>query len=155
MKRETNMLAIVVLLLGLATVGFAQELDNQPRPDFTSGVLGAQLIAWSEMQELQPVQQPAPKPVPPPEQQPEQPRPDQQQSGQAAGAPSSPQSSVRTLTGTIIKDGDVYVLKTETATYQLDDQKKAKQYAGQQVKVVGTLDPSSKLIRIETLELIS
>ncbi len=54
--------------------------------------------------------------------------------------------------GTVAKAGKHYVLKTESGTYQLDDQAKAKQFAGKQVTVSGTLDKSSGRIRVSDIQ---
>jgi hypothetical protein len=45
-----------------------------------------------------------------------------------------------------------YVLKTDTATYQLDDQAKAKRFSGKQVTVNGTLDQSSSTIKVSDIQ---
>jgi hypothetical protein len=38
------------------------------------------------------------------------------------------------------------------ATYQLDDQEKPKEFAGQKVKVTGTYDKATKTIHVETIK---
>jgi len=38
------------------------------------------------------------------------------------------------------------------STYDLDDQERARQYEGKQVQVIGTLDPSSKLIHVQDIK---
>jgi hypothetical protein len=40
-------------------------------------------------------------------------------------------------------------------SYQLDDQEKAKQFEGKQVKVVGKLDLDTNLIHVENIEAVS
>jgi len=60
------------------------------------------------------------------------------------------QQSTQNFEGKIKKSGDKLVLQdasTQTA-YQLDDQDKAKQYEGQKVKVVATMDPSTNTLHI-------
>ena len=64
------------------------------------------------------------------------------------------QDAAKPFSGTIVKEKGKYVLK-DTATnmsYQLDDQDKAKQYEGKQVKVTGKLDASSNQIKVESIE---
>jgi len=46
--------------------------------------------------------------------------------------------------GTIVRDGDTYVLKAGNAKYLLDSQKKTKTYKGKDVNVTGTLDKGEK-----------
>lgn len=56
--------------------------------------------------------------------------------------------------GTIVKEKGKLVLKDTAAniSYQLDDQDKAKQYEGKQVKVTGKLDMNANLIHVESIE---
>jgi Protein of unknown function (DUF5818) len=52
--------------------------------------------------------------------------------------------------------GGKLVLKDMAGTtYQLDDQQKAKKFAGKEVKVVGSLDTSSNTIHVENIDLSS
>lgn len=57
-------------------------------------------------------------------------------------------------TETCIKMGGKYVLYDAASkkTYQLDDQNKVKQFAGQNVKVTGTLDNAGEKIHITNIE---
>jgi uncharacterized protein DUF5818 len=115
----------IFLLLGCAA--FAQEgrvrAQNLPSNE---------LIAWSEMQ--------SPEPVPP-----------ALQNTAAAGQNAAP--AVHTVTGSISKDGDSYVLKvSDTTSYKLDDQNKAKQYEGQKVRVTGEVDLNTNQIHVQKIE---
>jgi len=81
----------------------------------------------------------------------------QKREAQSANQPAqeTPQQepAAQTLTGTIIKDGSRYVLKVSgTSTYQLDDQDKAKQFEGKQVKVNGSLDKATSTIHITDIQ---
>jgi Protein of unknown function (DUF5818) len=55
--------------------------------------------------------------------------------------------------GTILKDGDAFVLKTGNRTYLLDSQKKAKNYQGRDVQLTGTLDNDEKSIHVEKIKM--
>ena len=59
--------------------------------------------------------------------------------------------------GTIVKEKGQLVLKDTAAnvSYQLDDQDKAKQFVGKQVKVTGKLDSNTNLIHVENIEAAS
>jgi|SRR5579863_2017681 uncharacterized protein YdeI (BOF family) len=59
--------------------------------------------------------------------------------------------------GTIMKEKGRLVLKdtTTNVSYQLDDQDKAKQFVGKQVKVTGKLDLDTNLIHVDSIELTS
>jgi uncharacterized protein DUF5818 len=50
--------------------------------------------------------------------------------------------------GTIVKDGDAYVLKAANEKYLLDSQKKAKNYKGKDVQITGTRRVSTTLIHM-------
>jgi hypothetical protein len=114
------------------------------------------------MQKPQPVlQRPEPVPVPdsnadkqsgPTEDTPrQQPAPDTRAPAQEKQGPAA-----QTLSGTVIKLGNNYVLKTtDKQTYELDDQGKAREYEGKQVRIAGSLDRTTNLIRITSIELIS
>lgn len=56
------------------------------------------------------------------------------------------------FSGTVVKVAKHYALKTDNMTYQLDDQTKAKQFAGKQVHVSGTLDKSTSMIRVTDIQ---
>ncbi len=45
-----------------------------------------------------------------------------------------------------------YVLETKTKVYKLDAQVLAEPWAGQKVRVVGTLDPKTNVITVEKIE---
>jgi hypothetical protein len=159
MKHWTMLVAIALLFGG---VSLAQELAARPDPSAGDGILGPRLIAWSEMQKPQPVpQRPEPVPVPnsnadkqagPTEDTPkQQPAPDAKAPAQEKLGP-----AVQTLSGTVIRLGSKYVLKTaDKQTYELDDQDKVREYDGKQVKIVGSLDRTTNMIHITSIELIS
>jgi hypothetical protein len=66
------------------------------------------------------------------------------------------QPAARMFTGTIVKDRGKYVLKVASGTaHQLDDQQKARQYNGKEVKLVGTLDENQRSVNVVSIELIS
>lgn len=64
------------------------------------------------------------------------------------------QQPVQKFQGTIVKSKDKYILqdKTSGATYQLDNQDKAKEFAGRDVRVTGTLDPSTNTIQVSDIQ---
>jgi uncharacterized protein DUF5818 len=73
-----------------------------------------------------------------------------QQSSQAQ----QQQAPVKTFTGKISKSGQQFVLEDPAtkAAYQLDDQKKAKQYENKNVRVTGTLDADGNIIHVQSIE---
>jgi hypothetical protein len=154
MKRVTSLLATLIFVLATVPLMCTQDLQSQSGPELPSNILGPQLIAWSQLQKPQPM----PQPLPPPDrpvQQPDQP-PDQQAAHPANPQAPPQQPGAQTFTGTIVKDGNTYLLKvSRNIVYQLDDQEKAKQYEGKQVRVEGTLDANGNSLHIISIEGIS
>jgi flagellar basal body-associated protein FliL len=81
---------------------------------------------------------------------PQQQQPSQTQPSTDAPSQASP-SQAQPFTGMVVKEGDKYVLQSSGMTYQLDDQEKAKKFEGQQVKVNGDLDKSTRTIRVSDI----
>ena len=75
----------------------------------------------------------------------------QMQSSPTQASPEAP-SQESSFSGTVVKVGRKYVPKTDTATYQLDDQEKAKQFEGKQVKVSGSLDKATGTLHITDIQ---
>jgi hypothetical protein len=48
--------------------------------------------------------------------------------------------------------GGDFVLSSKDDIFRLDNQEKAKQFAGMKVKITGTFDPKSKTIAVDTIE---
>jgi Protein of unknown function (DUF5818) len=149
MRRLIVLAAFCILVGGLAP---AQQPPIQPAAWTSDGILGPQLIAWSEMQKPKPVPQ-QPQPLPPP---------DNQQPPSSSEAPPNPpqpdsqQPATQSITGTVAKVSGKYVLETEdNSAYQLDDQDKAKQFEGKRVKVKGTLDRTTSTIHVTSIELLA
>lgn len=61
----------------------------------------------------------------------------------SAGTPGASQ----TFTGTVVKQGDKYVLKDDAGkTYDIDHQSDVAKFEGKRVRVQGTLDPNGKIM---------
>jgi hypothetical protein len=156
MKHWTFVAAFSLLLV--AGVSFAQEQSPaRPAPGQNEHILGPQLIAWSEMQKPQPVpQQPQPLPAPDSKANQTAPAPDSKSDSKAEPEPDAQQSTAQSISGTIVKAGGKYVLETaDNMAYQLDDQDKASQYEGKHVKITGTLDRTTGILHVRTVELMS
>ncbi len=80
-------------------------------------------------------------------QQPQQPQMPQEQMPESRAAKTS------TFTGTIVKSGDTYALQTSAGTvYRLDNSSQAKQFAGKEVKVIGQLNPQTRVIHVSSIQ---
>ena len=56
----------------------------------------------------------------------------------------------QTFTGTVVQQGDKYVLQSEKGTvYDIDHQDQVKKFEGKRVRVHGTLDASGKMIHVQ------
>jgi hypothetical protein len=146
-KRRTSLVSALIFLSAMLPALLAQDLKSQPTPMLPSEILGPQLVAWSQLQKPQPIPQPMQSPG----------RPSQQAEQQPAQSyPAQPSPAAQTFTGTIVKDGGKYILKTSgTNVYELDDQERAKQYDGKQVKIAGTLDATGNSLHVTSIELLS
>ena len=161
MKRELTPLILPLFLLFVFAAGFAQQdTTNTARRSPRAQKPGSYLIVWTETQAPEPAPQPSgrqtPSPDPKPETQtPPQPSGSRPESSQAQG-PAQAQPAAQSFTGTISKEGDTYVLKvSDTSSYKLDDQDKAKEYEGKRVAVFGVLDTNSNVIRVQKIEPVS
>ena len=129
MKKLITIMATMALAMMLSVVTFAQQDQSappsaqQPTSDMQNG------------QQSSPDQQGAPQPSSP--------------SQDSSSSMQTSQGS--SFTGTVVKASGKYVLKTSDMNYQLDDQKKAKQFVGQQVKVNGSLDSNTSTIHVSDI----
>ena len=68
----------------------------------------------------------------------------------APADPTAASTDSQTFAGTVVKQGDKYVLKDEAGhTYDIDHQDEVKKFEGKKVKVQGTLDPTGKKIMVK------
>ncbi len=67
------------------------------------------------------------------------------------------QEDTKTFSGTVAKQGDVYVLadKANKTNYQLVDSKKVGEFIGKNVKVTGTLDAENLMIHVQDIQEIA
>ena len=134
MKKLITVMATMALAMALCAVSFAQQ-DQSAQPSAqqpSSGMQNGQQTS-TDQQSAQP-----------------------SSPSQSPDSSSAMQNSQGTaFTGTVVKAAGKYVLKTSGMNYQLDDQDKAKQFVGQQVKVNGTLDSSTSMIHISDISPLS
>ena len=87
-------------------------------------------------------------------QDPASPNPNAQQQPMPQPDGQKPAAENATFTGKIVRSGGKLVLTDADGktSYQLDDQKKAKEFVNQNVKVTGVLDASTGTIRVSAIE---
>jgi hypothetical protein len=136
-------------LLALSPLLRAQD-SQKPSPAFPGEIVGPPLVAWSVVQQPHPIPATSPSSANGASDN----RAQQSQPGQPTDSPQQP--SAQTFTGTIAKDGGAYILKvTESVTYQLGEDGKAKSYEGKQVRIAGKLDAKNNVLYITNIELLS
>jgi hypothetical protein len=139
----------MILLLGLLPVAWAQSQSQQPSPpDPTAQAPASQAPTtpptFPEGTKQSPEQPSTSAPDHSSTQHPET-------SGSTTASSSATQGS-RTFVGQIILSNNSYKLRSGDEEYKLDDQSKAKEYAGKDVKVTGDLDRQNKTIHVDRIE---
>ena len=79
------------------------------------------------------------------------PSPDPKQQHGAAPSTATLQKP-RPFMGTIVRQKDGYVLRAGDLEYRVDDQSKARRFAGRNVKIMGTFDKTNNTIHMQTIE---
>ena len=70
--------------------------------------------------------------------------------------PNQNSSKTATFTGTVVKDGEQYVLRDSSGSvYKLDDSSRAQAFEGKTVKVTGRLDADSKMIHVDSIQALA
>ncbi len=67
------------------------------------------------------------------------------------------QEATKTFSGTVMKQGDAYVLSdgASKTNYELDGSKKVSEFVGKAVKVTGTLDAENLTIHVQSIQEIA
>ena len=69
---------------------------------------------------------------------------------QSGSADSGAAAGTQTFSGTVVRQGDKYVLKDDSGkTYDIDHQDEVKKFDGKRVRVQGTLDASTNKIMVK------
>jgi cytoskeletal protein RodZ len=143
--QSLSFLATLAIAIGMISWGSALQAQNTP--------------STSTPDQTTPQTQPVPSPEMPPASQ-QTPSASQQPSSQSpdANAPQSGSKSsdsgatatgtdTQTFSGTVVKQGDKYVLKDDTGkVYDIDHQTDVAKFEGKRVRVQGTLDANGKIL---------
>ena len=152
MKKLIGVFATVALSMALLPVAFAQQDQSPQDPAAQPSTTQPGTTQPSDQQQpdatpqASPSQQPDMTPQSSPSQ--DTTSPSTQPSPSQDSTTASPASQSNAFTGTVVKAGGKYVLKTDSMTYQLDDQEKAKVYENKQVTVTGSVDQSTSTLHI-------
>jgi len=153
MKKLIGVFATVALSMALLPAAFAQQDQSPQDPAAQPSTTQPGTAQPSDQQQPEATPQASPSQQQPdmtPQSSPSQDTtsPSTQPSTSQDSTTASPASQNNAYTGTIVKAGGEYVLKTDTMTYQLDDQEKAKVYANKQVSVTGSVDQSTSTLHV-------
>lgn len=129
MKKIVGMLGSMFLATALVSLAFGQSQSQQPHP-----------VDPTAQAPATPPQGSTPPTFP-------------TQSGEDKSATSTSKDSAKTFMGTVVLSQGDYVLRSGDKQYKLDDQSKAKQYVGKDVKVLGTLDRQKNQIHVESIDI--
>src|SRR5438034_5600719 len=137
MKKTPTVVAILALVATMLPAAFAQTSD-QTSPSSSAPAASSPAASPSDSPAQTSPAQTSPS--------------TSDQSGAAQGSAPGSSQAAESYTGTVVKSGDKYVLKTDTGTYQIDDQDKAKQFEGKQVKVSGNLDKATSTLHVTDIQ---
>jgi len=152
MKKTLTVVAILALVATMLPAAFAQTSD-QTSPSSSAPAASSPAASPSDSPAQTSPAQTSPAQTSPAQTSPAQTSPStSDQSGAAQGSAPGSSQAAESYTGTVVKSGDKYVLKTDTGTYQIDDQDKAKQFEGKQVKVSGNLDKATSTLHVTDIQ---
>lgn len=134
---------LATLTMAMICWGSALQAQNPPS---TTPDRQAQQPSSSPDTQAPPSQSQTPDTTPPPSSRTPESGAQQSRSGSEADSGAGTQ----TFLGTVVKQGDKYVLKDDSGhTYDIDHQDEVKKFEGKRVRVQGTLDPSSNKIMVK------
>ena len=96
---------------------------------------------------MPPSSQQTPSTQTPPSQTPDTTAPESASKAGTSSAAGAGESGTQTFSGTVVKQGDKYVLKDDSGkVYDIDHQTDVAKFDGKRVRVQGTLDPKGKIL---------
>jgi Protein of unknown function (DUF5818) len=158
--QSLSFLATLAFAVGMISWGSALHAQTTPSTDPSQQTQQPSSTPDTTPTQQQPQTQPTPSPEMPPssQQTPSAQTPDTttpqsgSQTGSAAGSGAAATSATdsQTFSGTVVKQGDKYVLRDDSGqTYDIDHQDEVKKFDGKRVRVQGTLDPTGKKIMVK------
>jgi outer membrane biosynthesis protein TonB len=141
--QSLSFLATLAVVIGM--ISWGSVLNAQTTPSTTPDTAPPQQTPQTQppSPEMPPASQQAPKAQQPPSQTPDSTAPE---SGSKAGSSSAP-TDTQTFSGTVVKQGDKYMLKDDSGKmYDIDHQSDVAKFEGKRVRVQGTLDANGKIL---------
>jgi len=125
----------------------AQQPDTTPPPQTSPSTPDNQQYPTSQQQ---PSQQQPPDTQQPPDSTAPSGRTPQSEAQRPSDSAASGGTDSQTFSGTVVKQGDKYMLKDDSGhVYDIDHQDEVKKFDGKRVRVQGTLDPSGNKIMVK------
>ena len=142
--QSLSFLATLAIAIGMISWGSALQAQNTP-----SGQTAPQTQQPSP--EMPPASQQTPDAQTPTSQQPSSQSPDanapQSGSKSSDSGAAATATDTQTFSGTVVKQGDKYVLKDDAGkVYDIDHQTDVAKFEGKRVRVQGTLDANGKIL---------
>ena len=126
----------------------AQQPSSSPDTTPSQSTPRTQTPSDQNQSNQTPDSQQAPDQAPPPSSR--TPESGAQQPPSGSSADSGAAAGSQTFSGTVVKQGDKYVLKDDSGhTYDIDHQDEVKKFEGKRVRVQGTLDPATNKIMVK------
>lgn len=149
MKRFQTLSFFATLAIVIGMISWGSALKAQSAGSTAQGQQPSQQTPQTQptpSPEMPSATQQQPRTQTPPSQTPDATAPESgSRTGQATGAGEA--SGSQTFTGTVVKQGDKYMLKDDTGkTYDIDHQTDVAKFEGKRVRVQGTLDPNGKIL---------
>jgi cytoskeletal protein RodZ len=156
-----KILSLTSLAVVLGLISWGSALNAQNTPSTTPDPQAQQPSPDAAPSQQTPQTQPTPSPEMPPssQQTPSSQTPSSQspsqtpdttapESGAKSGSSASDTAAgTQTFSGTVVKQGDKYVLKDDAGkTYDIDHQSDVAKFEGKRVRVQGTLDSNGKIL---------
>ena len=157
MKKFLTLSSLATLAVVIGMVSWGSQLNAQTTPSTTPDRQAQQPSSTPDttpqtQPEMPPSSQQTPSAQNPPSQNPPSQTPDTTapESGSKAGtspAAGAGESGTQTFSGTVVKQGDKYVLKDDSGkVYDIDHQTDVAKFDGKRVRVQGTLDANGKIL---------
>jgi outer membrane biosynthesis protein TonB len=140
--QSLSFLATLAVVIGMISWGSLLNAQTTPSPDTASPQQTPQTQP-TPSPETPPSSQQTPNAQQPPSQTPDTTAPE---SDSKAGSSSTP-TDTQTFSGTVVKQGEKYMLKDDSGKmYDIDHQSDVAKFEGKRVRVQGTLDANGKIL---------
>jgi len=139
--QSLSFLATLAVVIGM--ISWGSVLNAQTTPSTTPDTAAPQQTPQTQptpSAEMPPSSQQAPNAQQPPSQTPDTAAPE-------SGSKADSSTDTQTFSGTVVKQGDKYMLKDDSGKmYDIDHQSDVAKFEGKRVRVEGTLDANGKIL---------